>query len=432
MNINSNRELPRSGPEHCDEYFIELAALSGTGTLSPAEWKHLEAHLSHCADCRAIKAEYDRVVSTTLPAMAANRVEAATGDSTEPWSLEKAEAALFESIERENIESDKPAPSSGSRSSKNVRWFGLLAAGLILPCSYVGYRIGVILSQVPSAPPPPTRESALIAHAESHEVVRLQQAATDMHDPQTTKRIAELQHDLRADATAIASLKEQHEALLEQLSQRDTALGEKEQQRLDLAHQLSVSQTNAQAVQAKLDQAVSELASSRQATQVPQQNVDALTAELETQKQLIAKQDELLAHDRDIRDLIGARELYIGEIYDVVKSGETRKPYGRVFYTRGKSLVFYAYDLDQQPGVKLASTFQVWGRKGIDQQHDVSLGIFYEDDHNKKRWILKSNDGATISQLDAVFVTIEPHGASKKPTGKPFLFTYLKLDPNHP
>ncbi len=147
---------------------------------------------------------------------------------------------------------------------------------------------------------------------------------------------------------------------------------------------------------------------------------------------MIAKQDELLAHDRDIRDLIGARELYIGEIYDVAKTGETRKPFGRVFYTRGKSLVFYAYDLDQQPGVKLASTFQVWGRKGIDQQHAVSLGIFYQDDQDGKRWVLKSNDGAVISQLDAVFVTVEPHGASTKPTGKPFLFTYLKLTPNHP
>ena len=425
MNINSNREVPISGSDHCDDYFLELAALSGTGALSPSEWKHLEAHLSHCANCRAIKAEYDRVVSTMLPAMAADRDGATDGNSPESWSLEKAEAALFERIDRENIKPDKPAAISGSRYSTNVRWFGLLAAGLILPCSYVGYRIGVVHSQMPLVATQTPHGAARVTREEVREVVRDQQKASDRDDSQTIKHIALLQRTLRADATTIATLKEQ-------LSQRESALEQKEQQRVDLAQRLSTAQANAQAIQVRLDQATSQLASSRLATQVPQQTVEGLTAEVEKQKQLIAKQDELLAHDRDIRDLIGARELYIGEIYDVAKSGETRKPYGRVFYTRGKSLVFYAYDLDQQPGVKLASTFQVWGRKSIDQQHDVSLGIFYEDDKNKKRWILKSNDGPTISQLDAVFVTVEPHGASTKPTGKPFLFTYLKLTPNHP
>ena len=56
----------------------------------------------------------------------------------------------------------------------------------------------------------------------------------------------------------------------------------------------------------------------------------------------VEQRDELLAHDRDIRDVIGARDLYIAEIYDVAGTGETKKPYGRIFYTRGKSLIFYA------------------------------------------------------------------------------------------
>jgi hypothetical protein len=29
-------------------------------------------------------------------------------------------------------------------------------------------------------------------------------------------------------------------------------------------------------------------------------------------------------------------------------------------------------------------------------------------------------------------VTLEPHGGSPKPSGKPLLFAYLKTDPNHP
>jgi hypothetical protein len=103
-----------------------------------------------------------------------------------------------------------------------------------------------------------------------------------------------------------------------------------------------------------------------------------------------------------------------------------------VFYTKDKSLIFYGYDLDQQPGVKKAGVFQAWGGRGADRQHAVSLGLLYKDDANQKRWVLKFNDAKAISQIDAVFVTVEPEGGSTKPSGKPLLFTYLRLDPNHP
>jgi hypothetical protein len=55
---------------------------------------------------------------------------------------------------------------------------------------------------------------------------------------------------------------------------------------------------------------------------------------------------------------MGVRDLYIAEVYDFDRSGKTRKAFGRVFYTKGKSLVFYAYDLDQQRAMKNASAFQ--------------------------------------------------------------------------
>ena len=128
---------------------------------------------------------------------------------------------------------------------------------------------------------------------------------------------------------------------------------------------------------------------------------------------------------------MGARELYMTDIYDVAGSGETNKPFGRLFYTRGKSLIFYAYDLDQQPGVKRAATFQAWGRRGPDVQA-INLGVFYEDNESKKRWILKCDDPKTLAQIDGVFVTVEPKGGSRKPTSKHLLFASLKIEPNHP
>ena len=46
------------------------------------------------------------------------------------------------------------------------------------------------------------------------------------------------------------------------------------------------------------------------------------------QKQVeVAKQQELLDHDRDIRELMGARDLYIVEVHDVAGTGKTDKTY---------------------------------------------------------------------------------------------------------
>jgi hypothetical protein len=45
---------------------------------------------------------------------------------------------------------------------------------------------------------------------------------------------------------------------------------------------------------------------------------------------------------------------------------------------------------------------------------------------------VKSDDPKKLEQIDSVFVTVEPNGGSHKPSGKPLLFAYLKVDPNHP
>jgi hypothetical protein len=88
---------------------------------------------------------------------------------------------------------------------------------------------------------------------------------------------------------------------------------------------------------------------------------------------------------------------------------------------------------DQQPGYRNAKAVQVWGSPSEDQSHAVSLGVFYMDNEANRRWVFKSDDPATLENINAVFVTIEPKGTSTKPTGKPFLYAYLRTAPtNHP
>jgi hypothetical protein len=203
-------------------------------------------------------------------------------------------------------------------------------------------------------------------------------------------------------------------------------------ERSDSSQQLRAAQARTQNLQDKLDSLEHQSSQDRLLATALDAKVTDLNRLLHEHEATIDQQQELLAHDRDIRDLMGARDLYVAEVYDVERTGETRKPYGRVFYTKGKSLIFYAYDLDQQAGVRNASTFQAWGRRGPDWQQALNLGVFYVDNASKRRWVLRFDDPKALAQIDAVFVTVEPNGGSHKPSNKPLLFAYLHIDPNHP
>src|SRR5205807_10069921 len=81
-------------------------------------------------------------------------------------------------------------------------------------------------------------------------------------------------------------------------------------------------------------------------------------------KYVVDRQQKLLATDHDIRDILGSRSLHIIDVYDVGGEGELERSFGRIFYTEGKSLIFYAFDLDQQKGLRRGAVFQAWGQKG--------------------------------------------------------------------
>ena len=226
-------------------------------------------------------------------------------------------------------------------------------------------------------------------------------------------------------------LEEQQSQLEDELSEQSGKLDRSVQERDELNGQLTLALAKAERLEVRLSQIDNQKSQETEQSHAIKSQVNDLTAALQERDREIAQEQELLQHDRDIRNLIGARNLYMAEIYDVAKTGDTQRPFGRVFYTKDKSLIFYGYDLDQQHGLKKAHAFQAWGR-GVDQQHDISLGLLYQDDASQERWVLKFKNAKTISQIDAVFVTVEPEGGSSKPSGKPLLFTSLRIDPNHP
>jgi anti-sigma factor RsiW len=437
-----------SGPH--DE-FLELCAVSTSGQLTEEEQNRLEEHLAVCAACREALREYESVVNGAIPAIGAeeaNRIDPGPG-----FSQSKAEKAFFDCLAEEE---KRQAPSAEKKiglpagfrrvlpiapeSTWRHVWM-LYAAGILLfvtlclSAYWVGVRHGTdVAKSTPSVPTanqpqvdgqtPASLEEQLSDAAHDREIARSQIAHRD-------KALLDLRRQLQQQSAEISRMKESQNKL-EATMQNDQA-GQQDlvQQRTELGRKLEAAQAESEARQQKVDLLTQQSTSETVQAKALGAKVDDLTRLLQDREASLNRQDELLAHDRDVREVMGARNLYIAEVYDTDEKGATRKPYGRLFYTKEKSVIFYAYDLDQEAG-RHPQTFQAWGRRGPDFKQALNLGIFYEDNASKKRWVLKLDDPKTLAQIDAVFVTIEPHGGSDKPSGKPLLFAYLRVNPNHP
>jgi hypothetical protein len=442
--------LSQNGPH--DE-FLELCAASTSGDLTGDEQRRLREHLAICAPCREALRQYESIVSDVIPAIAASE-ESEPAESVNTWSQEQqeeAEKALFDRLAGEgkhppgetgkrngsSIFPHRILPFSSESTWRNV-WM-LYAAGILLfsALSFFAYRVGMRggTDIAKGSQPEPTKQGTGPTQASLEEQLSdagHDHAVVNTEISQRDKMIADLRRQLARQSAEINEMKAAQNQLEGTLRLGDANRKDLSQEKNELTEKLESAQNNSRSLQEKLDSLAQQSTQDAARAKASESKVSDLTRALEEQQSALEQRNELLAHDRDIRELMGARDLYIAEIYDVAGTGETKKPYGRVFYTRGKSLIFYAYDLDQQSELKRVSTFQAWGRRGPDRQQAINLGVFYEDNATKKRWILKCDDPKTLAQIDAVFVTVEPNGGSHKPSSKPLLFAYLKVNPNHP
>ncbi len=420
-------------PQDPHEEFRELCALSTTGELTAEEWTRLSEHLAHCGGCREAKQQYEHVIAMSMPALAAETTgERDDENAPGAWKLEEAEAALMKSLRAEPRPPRTDSVASGNSLSRKSAWKYAIAAAVLAAVALAGYRFGTSRQRGPEVAVDAPSLSTSNPSRQQVQPVDSALPAQGNKESREDDEVAMLRSQVRRGERETAGLKGQLSQLEAELARRSADLEQSLQGRAELGRELAEAQANAQTLQAKLAAIGSQTSQDTAELLGLKTRIEDLKASLDDKDKQIVHEQELLAHDQDIRNVIGARNLYIAEIYDVAKNGDTEKPFGRVFYTKEKSLIFYAYDLDQQHGVKKDSAFQAWGRRGADGQHDVSLGLLYQDNAIKKRWVLKFNDAKTIAQFDAVFVTVEPEGGSAKPSGKPLLFTYLRLDPNHP
>jgi hypothetical protein len=431
--------------------FIELCAVSTSGELSEQERQKLDAHLAGCAACRQALREFEAAADVGMPFLASRLSPPLSPDSSEsssPPPGPSGQTASLEPIPPSQTEANQVrigpdvrergfafAQRNGHGPTKvnwNYVWFPFAACILLtVALGIYSYRMGrgrrAEVTQK-NSPAPDMRIEALER--------QMSDAGHESNDLRTQlvqrdRVISDLRREIQSQSASLDEM-ESAQANLEKSIQNDEAEKQQSaQERGALSQKLDTAQASLQKTQTEFNSLELQRAQDESRADSLAAQVNDLHAQLRDREQTMNKQQDLLAHDRDVRELMGARDLYIAEIYNVDGDG-TQKPYGRVFYTRGKSLVFYAYDLDKEAGVRTASTFQAWGQHGPDRREALNLGIFYEDNAAKKRWVLKFDDAKTLEQIVAVFVTVEPAGGSHKPSGSPLLFTYLKIGPNHP
>lgn len=388
--------------------FVALCALYPSGELTEEEWALLQVHLAYCDSCRQLFDEYREIVRDVIPAMAA--ADVAT------------DRTPFLAFDEEKLK-DRLGEELPSESRKRIHWLipALAIAAGVATVGWLGLRGGR---------QQPTPTAVTTSPVQGPEVARTTIAAPT--SPSSEVSLADREawkKQLRAaeerDTQTVAKLASVEQLLQTEQSDRAKLIEEKDQ----LNQQLAAARQEVQSLHDRIDAGDANTAQQASRLVALEIKLREATAGIEEKNRLLALDRELLEHDRDIRDLIGARDLYIADIYDVAQNGKTSKPFGRLFYTKDRSLIFYGYDLDKQPGLKQSVAYQVWGTDGA--QKNVSLGLFYQDDKNK-RWVLRSNDTKTLAHLSKVFVTAEPQGGSSQPTGKPLLSAYLQMQPNHP
>ncbi|PYU99280.1 MAG: hypothetical protein DMG26_16810 [Acidobacteria bacterium] len=417
------------------EYFQELAALAAVGQLSGPEVKALDDHLEKCASCRSAHTDFAGIVQAELPVLA-DRRDRVTRRRV-PFGADRGYRRRF--IERGRAEGIRFSPEVDRKLTRPtvslaafvpVRAALLALASLLIVISAWTYRSNVRTKSVMPA------EVAL-----QPDVARLAASNTELQS-----RVAKMAESEALTAVEIQQLERERTASREQLVALRDRLERAKEEQLALGAQLSSAK--AQAVESdsrsqesgrlaaelknELDSVRASQPASEASLAAQQSRIRELSEKLAAQTVLMDRERELLASGKEIRDLMGARNLHIIDVFDVDGTGKSAKAFGRVFYTEGKSLIFYAFDLTPRRHPRADHAFQAWGYRDPAPQSARSLGIFYADDKTQNRWVLKFDDPQVLAEIDSVYVTVEPPGGSLKPTGQKLLYAYLNGQPNHP
>jgi flagellar biosynthesis chaperone FliJ len=413
-------------------HFEELCMRASLGQISSHEYQELSDHILVCAYCRDSYNDFMCLTHEQLPLAAAENASTSEPTGFFEKIASHAYKERFAARARERGIEILPVSPTGSGSWSLLPAFsyglGFAIAIVILVTS-----VGVLSHRWKDAEGRNAAFSSQVSNL-SQQIGALRQKLKELSRGKETVE-TDLAKTRNESATEAVQLRE-----LQDLVDKDNLAIQ------DLQAQLNSSNTHAteadqnlrdsQQTLASLNQEVTKLRASHvediaslaaQAAQVAD-----LFRQAKDSNEIIDKQTKLLAVNDDVRNLMSARNLHITDVFDIDGTGSRKRAFGRVFYTEGKSLVFYAFDLDQPKVTNARHSFQAWAQLSDASTSAVNLGLFYVDDAAQKRWMLTFDNPQVLDRISAVFVTAEPRGGTARPTGQKLMFAYLGHEPNHP
>jgi Putative zinc-finger len=419
-------------PEH--EYFRKLTSVAALGELSPAEAAELTSHLHECASCQSTYMEFLELADNHLP-LADRRTERSKVTGSHGIRKVVLRRAAEQGL-RITPEAARGVVGWRKRAANRIedfRW------GIVARRGYLGMSAALLVAGIATTLAMrydvarkneiEQLRSDLVRTRDDATKLRENLRTTEESDSRNSTETDDLEQRL-ADASAqVTRLNTQHQEDLAAIRLLEARVDEVKSYRKMLAQQSDSASSELATLRGQLDQSRAAAADKETRLLSAQFQITELSNQLKAQQTAVEREQELLSAGRDIRDLMGARNLHIIDVHDMDAHGESR-PFGRIFLTEGKRLIFYAYDLDALR-VKDAS-FQAWGQRENGNRTTVNLGLLYMDDQKQSRWALKVEDPNLLKAINSVFVTVEPNGGTVKPTGKKLMYAYLRNPINHP
>jgi hypothetical protein len=407
------------------ERFEELSALAVIGELTADEHQELRTHWRSCSACRRAANEFALVIDQ-LP-FAGSPLP---GDDFESLQTKSYRERFLKRASEQGINFSKEASRVDKRRqlpSFSMPRFGYGFAVACLALTTIGLFVFHTISLNRRSMPP---QNTLGVHADptsntaAGPSIQQAPAASDETQVAFARKYGQAEKqitDLRRELAKMSALRE---SLVNENERQKEALSQLQARSRQTDRSLATVVADMEKLRSERDNHVASLVAQ-------EVRIRDLIDELNGQKAAVEQERQLTAVAKDVRELMGARNLHIIDVFDADGRGRAKKSFGRVFYTEGKSLIFYAFDLEQKGSAGKVS-FQAWGQREGFKNQTKNLGVFFIDDQSQKRWVLKVNDPEKLKNIDSLFVTVERFGGVQKPTGQTLLYAYLGSQANHP
>jgi hypothetical protein len=397
------------------EQYEELCALAASGWASEAELEDLRSHLDGCPGCRSAAYDFTQISAQGLAQVAAKRLRCDI-----PLGMTQRFVARARS---EGIPMRRDlAPVM--RPKRVTEW---MALGAVAALALIA---GLLVMGRHRAPIAAGSHSDGVVPTASNPGVLPQ---GHKEDAEQRQKIEPAQSEIASVRATIRDQRSELEAASKTQSSLTARLSDAEQERAKSESEKAQLETRIAGIEADLAKARTDKGTSDAVVALQETELRNLRSKLADQEAALNQQEELAARGSDVRDLVVARNLHIIDVHDRDGNGKSQRAFGRIFYTEGKSLIFYAYDLADPRKLDAKLSFYVWGERLGSEKPIRSLGVFHNDDADDGRWVLTFDDPQVLAQIDSVFVTAESGKKSiKEPAGKKILFAFLGDTPNHP